>query len=103
MGILQEIGTFDLHIRIIDSVLQSKLYFNSYLVIKLISIGLYCMNFHRLKVFYTVAQQASFSRAAEKLFTSQPNVSKHVRQLEVELGTPLFHRLGHGIELTEAG
>lgn len=61
------------------------------------------MNFNRLKVFYTVAQQASFSRAAEKLYTSQPNVSKQVRQLEVELGTPLFHRLGSGIELTEAG
>jgi DNA-binding transcriptional LysR family regulator len=61
------------------------------------------MNFHRLKVFYTVAQQGNFSRAAEKLYTSQPNVSKHVSQLESELGTPLFHRLGGGIELTEAG
>lgn len=61
------------------------------------------MNFHRLRVFYTVAQQASFSRAAEELYTSQPNVSKHVRQLETELGTQLFHRLGSGIELTDAG
>lgn len=61
------------------------------------------VNFHRLKVFYTVAQQGSFSRAAEKLYTSQPNVSKHVSQLEMELGTLLFHRLGSGIELTEAG
>ncbi len=61
------------------------------------------MNFQRLKVFHTVAQLRSFSRAAEELYTSQPNVSKHVRQLEVELGVSLFHRLGGGIELTDAG
>jgi DNA-binding transcriptional LysR family regulator len=61
------------------------------------------MNFHRLKVFYTVARLGSFSRAAEELYTSQPNVSKHIRQLEAELGTALFHRLGGGIELTDAG
>ncbi len=61
------------------------------------------MNFQRLKVFHTVARLRSFSRAAEELYTSQPNVSKRVRQLEVELGTALFHRLGGGIELTDAG
>ena len=61
------------------------------------------MNFHRLKVFHTVARLGSFSRAAEELYTSQPNVSKQVRQLEAELGTSLFHRLGSGIELTDAG
>src|SRR5574341_613058 len=61
------------------------------------------MNFHRLEVFYAVARLGSFSRAAEELYTSQPNVSKHVRQLEAELGTSLFHRLGAGIELTDAG
>lgn len=61
------------------------------------------MNFHRLQVFRTVAQQGGFSRAAEALLTSQPNISKHVRQLETELGASLFHRLGSGIELTEAG
>jgi DNA-binding transcriptional LysR family regulator len=61
------------------------------------------MNFHRLNVFYLVARQQSFSRAAEELYTSQPNVSKHVQQLEAELGTVLFHRLGGSIELTEAG
>lgn len=61
------------------------------------------MNFHRLKVFHTVARLGSFSRAAEELYTSQPNVSKHVRQLEAELGATLFHRLGSGVELTDAG
>lgn len=61
------------------------------------------MNFQRLKVFQTVARLRSFSRAAEELYTSQPNVSKQVGQLETELGTSLFHRLGSGIELTDAG
>lgn len=61
------------------------------------------MNFHRLKVFHSVARLRSFSRAAEELYTSQPNVSKHVRQLEAGLGASLFHRLGSGIELTDAG
>jgi DNA-binding transcriptional LysR family regulator len=61
------------------------------------------MNFYRLKIFYLVARLESFSRAAEELYTSQPNVSKHVHQLEVELGISLFHRLGGSIELTEAG
>lgn len=61
------------------------------------------MNFQRLKVFQTVARLRSFSRAAEELYTSQPNVSKQVRQLEAELGTSLFHRLGGSIELTDAG
>jgi DNA-binding transcriptional LysR family regulator len=61
------------------------------------------MNFHRLRVFYTVARLGSFSRAGDELYTSQPNVSKHIRQLEAELGTALFHRLGGGIELTDAG
>ena len=61
------------------------------------------MNFHRLKVFYLVARLESFSRAAEELYTSQPNISKHVHQLEAELGVSLFHRLGGSIELTEAG
>lgn len=61
------------------------------------------MNFYRLKAFHTVARLENFSRAAEELYTSQPNVSKHVRQLETELGVSLFHRLGGSIELTDAG
>jgi DNA-binding transcriptional LysR family regulator len=61
------------------------------------------MNYHRLKVFYLVARLGSFSRAAEELYTSQPNISKHVQQLEAELGSLLLHRLGSGVEQTEAG
>lgn len=61
------------------------------------------MNFYRLKAFHTVARLENFSRAAEELYTSQPNVSKHVRQLETELGVSLFHRLGGSTELSDAG
>ncbi len=61
------------------------------------------MDFHRLQVFYAVARRLSFSQAAEDLYTSQPNVSKHIRQLERELGVTLFHRLGTRVALTDAG
>ncbi len=61
------------------------------------------MDFLRLQVFYTVARRLSFSQAADELSTSQPNVSKHVRQLERELRVTLFHRLGTRVALTDAG
>lgn len=61
------------------------------------------VNIYRLKVFRIVARQLSFTGAAEELHTSQPNVSKHVRQLEAELGVSLFDRLGGGVMLTDAG
>lgn len=54
-------------------------------------------------MFYEVARHLSFTQAAEALYTSQPNVSKHVAQLEAELRVTLFHRLGSAIELTDAG
>jgi DNA-binding transcriptional LysR family regulator len=61
------------------------------------------MNFHRLRVFYTVARRLSFSRAADEFYTSQPNISRHVAKLEAELGVSLFHRLGARVALTDAG
>jgi DNA-binding transcriptional LysR family regulator len=61
------------------------------------------MNFHRLRVFREVARHLSFSRAAEELYTSQPNVSRHIAKLEAELGVTLFHRLGTRVALTDAG
>ncbi|MGB9145657.1 MAG: LysR family transcriptional regulator, partial [Acidobacteriaceae bacterium] len=44
----------------------------------------------RLKVFRTVAQEASFRRAAERLHLSQPAVSQQIRALEEEVGAKLF-------------
>lgn len=61
------------------------------------------MDFQRLAVFRAVARHLSFSRAADELHLSQPAVSKHIQQLEAELGVRLFHRLGKRVELTDAG
>ena len=61
------------------------------------------MDFPRLSVFRAVARHSSFSRAADELSLSQPAVSKHIRQLEAELGVQLFQRLGNRVELTDAG
>src|SRR5579884_140697 len=57
----------------------------------------------RLKVFRTVATQASFRKAAELLHLSQPAVSQHIQSLEEELGLRLFDRSGARISLTPAG
>jgi DNA-binding transcriptional LysR family regulator len=61
------------------------------------------MDFPRLTVFLAVARQLSFRRAAADLHLSQPAVSKHIQQLEAELGLALFERRGNRVALTEAG
>ena len=57
----------------------------------------------QLKVFQTVAQHLSFSRAAEALHLTQPAVSAQIRELEGHAGVPLFERLGRRVHLTAAG
>ncbi|QBQ41241.1 LysR family transcriptional regulator [Sphingobacterium psychroaquaticum] len=57
----------------------------------------------RIKVFYVVAKELSFTRAARELFISQPAVSKHIQELETSIGQALFLRKGKGLVLTEAG
>lgn len=59
--------------------------------------------FHRKDVIYTIAKEQSFSKAAQKLFIAQPSLSLMVKNLEEELGTPLFDRSCKPIRLTEAG
>lgn len=61
------------------------------------------MDITSLQAFVTVAECGSFSRASEKLFLTQPAVSKRVASLESELDTLLFDRIGHRIALTESG
>src|SRR5512139_2144332 len=61
------------------------------------------MKLHLLRIFTVVAECMSFSRAAEALFISQPAVSKAVRELENQLGVPLFERGAGKLSLTEAG
>ncbi len=57
----------------------------------------------RLQVFYTVAKQLSFTRAAELLYMTQPAVTFQVKQLEEHLNAKLFERAHGKIELTAAG
>jgi len=57
----------------------------------------------RLKVFYTVAQRLSFTKAAADLFITQPAVTKHIKELEQQLNIQLFRRNGTSISLTPAG
>ncbi|MFK8080907.1 MAG: LysR family transcriptional regulator [Granulosicoccus sp.] len=61
------------------------------------------MDFPSLKAFVSVAEYRSFSLAAERLFMTQPAISKRVAALEQDLGVTLFDRLGRRVELTEAG
>jgi molybdate transport repressor ModE-like protein len=66
------------------------------------------LNLHLLRIFHAVAEQRSFSRAAEALFISQPAVSKGVGELERQLGMPLVERAPEGtrgrkLRLSEAG
>jgi len=56
-----------------------------------------------LKVFLSVADNRSFTKAAEQLYMTQPAVSKRIQSLESNLGHTLFHRVGHNIQLTAVG
>ena len=61
------------------------------------------MDLRSLQTFLEVAELKSFTRAGERLGYSQPTVSFQIRQLEQELGVPLFDRIGHTVSLTDAG
>ena len=61
------------------------------------------MDFKQLQSFVTVVEQESFTKAAERLFVSQPTVSAHVRALEEELGCRLILRTTKNIEITQKG
>lgn len=60
-------------------------------------------NLERLRVFYTVAQQESFTEAAESLYLTQSGISKHVKAMEEEFRVPLFDREPRKVSLTQAG
>ena len=61
------------------------------------------MDIAALQAFLAVAETNSFSRAAERIFLTQPAVSKRIAALEASLGTRLFDRIGRSIQITPAG
>ena len=61
------------------------------------------MDLDQLHTFLEIVRLKSFSKAAETCFRTQPAISAQVRQLEQELNTSLFDRLGTRIALTPAG
>ncbi len=58
---------------------------------------------YRYEVFFSVVANLSFSKAADDLFISQPAVSKHIKQLEADIGIALFVRKGNTILPTPTG
>lgn len=61
------------------------------------------MDLHQLKTFAAVARERSITRAAERLFLSQPAISAHIKALEDALGLLLFERTPKGMRLTVDG
>jgi DNA-binding transcriptional LysR family regulator len=56
-----------------------------------------------LECFMAVAEELSFTKAAEKLHLAQPPLSRHIRALEEKLGAELFDRTGRKVAITPAG
>ncbi|HWL97683.1 MAG TPA: LysR family transcriptional regulator [Nocardioidaceae bacterium] len=61
------------------------------------------MDARQLTYFLAIVEHLNFGRAAEQLHLAQPSLSQAMSNLERELGVPLFHRVGRGIVLSDAG
>jgi len=63
----------------------------------------YQIEYRHFKYFLSVAQELHFRKAAEKLYISQPGLSRQIKQLEDDMGVKLFERHNRKVELTPAG
>ena len=61
------------------------------------------LDLRKVRYFVAVADRLHFGRAADELHIAQPVLSRQIRALEHDLGTPLLVRDSHGVELTDAG
>ena len=61
------------------------------------------MSYDYYHIFYYVGKYHSFTRAAQKLMSSQPNVTRAMNNLEAQLNCKLFIRSARGVELTDEG
>ncbi|MBC1258077.1 helix-turn-helix domain-containing protein, partial [Trichormus variabilis] len=61
------------------------------------------LSLEHLRIFEAIARHKSFTRAAEELFTTQPSVSRHIKQLTETIGLPLFKYVDNCIQLTPTG
>ena len=61
------------------------------------------MNTKILEYMIAIAEEKSISQAAERFYLSQPVLSRHLKKIEDELGTPIFRRDSRQMTLTEAG
>ena len=61
------------------------------------------VEFRHLKYIVAIAETANFTRAAERLFLAQPSLSRQIKDLEEEIGFPIFERTREGVLITPVG
>ena len=61
------------------------------------------MTTQQIQCIITLAEEGSFSKAAKKLFVTQPSISQLIKNMEMQLGAPLFDRSSSPIQLTPIG